>query len=151
MKILKRKMRQAMRRLGCASAQNVEDASAIAKGAIAERDAAIESREKAELLLASSREDCNTAVRERDMARCDARYAREHAAAVTRAMGKVRTAMAQVFDSVKEMEHWLAKHGEEIIADLDADLAIGGGVDLGDHHSSSAELNKPQARYIGTD
>lgn len=149
MRFLKRKAHQLMRRAGYVLASNVEDANAIAKDLMSERDLLkVENEALGQQLLDMQRE-CNEAVRVRDGARQDARVARSHAAAVTRAMGKVRTAMAQVFESVKEMEHWLAKHSEEISADLDADMTLGEDLDLGDHHNRPGELDRPQARYIG--
>lgn len=142
----RRKARQVMRRLGYVSAANVEDANAIAKDVMAERDAIALERDALASQLLDVQKDCNAAVRARDEAVREERFAKRHAAAVTRAMGKVRTSMAQVFESVKEMEHWLAKHSEEISADLDSDMVLAAVYDLGDHNSLPQELNGPQIR-----
>lgn len=142
----RRKARQVMRRLGYVSAENVEASNAIAKDLMNEKAAVELERDALASQLLDLQRDCNAAVRDRDAANQEARFARSHAAAVTRAMGKVRTSMAQVFESVKEMEHWLAKHSEEISADLDADLVLGEDLDLGDHHTPEKEGSKPQIR-----
>jgi hypothetical protein len=138
-----------MRRLGYVSTDNADTANASARDLIiGERDAIAAERDALASKLSKMQKKCNDAVRERDSARIDKRCADEHTAAVTRAMGKVRTAMAQVFESVKEMEHWLAKHGEEISADLDSDLVLGGGYNLGDHESLPSELEGPQIAIV---
>ena len=144
----RRKARQVMRRLGYVSSENVDNANAIAKDIMSERDAIALERDALASQLLDLQRDCNARTRERDSYRREAKFAKDHAAAVTRAMGKVRTAMAQVFDNVKEMEHWLAKHGEEISADLDSDLVLGEGFDLSDHDSLPTELNGPQIRKL---
>jgi signal transduction protein with GAF and PtsI domain len=124
----------------------MDDAYAISQDLIRERDVVILERDALASQLLDVQRDCNAAVRARDAAKESAIAARSHAAAVTRAMGIVRNSMAQVFESVKEMEHWLAKHSEEISADLDSDLVLGEDCDLGLHHSKKSELEGPQIR-----
>jgi uncharacterized protein YicC (UPF0701 family) len=73
------------------------------------------------------------AIRERDEAKQMAFACQNHTAAITRAMGKVRTATAQITESSDELKHWLSKHLDS--ADLDTDLILDPDkFDLGEHH-----------------
>lgn len=81
-------------------------------------------REEMARQLALHIEATNKAVRERDEAKQEMYVTRTHTAAITRAMGKVRTAVAQVLENADELKHWLAKHGSEIDADLDTDMIL---------------------------
>jgi ssDNA-specific exonuclease RecJ len=74
----------------------------------------------------------NELIRDRDNAYQQMYAYKEQHAAVVRAMGKVRTATAQILENADELKHWLAKHCDS--ADLDADLIHGDDADLGLHH-----------------
>ena len=72
------------------------------------------------------------AIRERDNAKQETYVMRSQLAAITRAMGKVRTATAQITESSDELKHWLSKHLDS--ADLDTDMILDPREhDLGDH------------------